>query len=178
MRGRGKLILKTGKKKVKLKPYIEKLSKSNEFKKFTAKNPQAYLAAGFFVIDLVEGKNIHQLDYYHPDNKKMTTFTLDKGVEAKESDSANEIVPKKINAEVNLDLDIIKGLVEDEMKNNIITTKLQKIIAVLQNLDNKLIWNLNCITTDMGIIKVHIDDDSHSILKFEKINLFDIVRKI
>ena len=67
---------------------------------------------------------------------------------------------------------------EDEMKNNIITTKLQKIIAVLQNIDNKLIWNLNCITTDMGIIKVHIEDESHSILKFEKINLFDIVRKI
>ena len=54
----------------------------------------------------------------------------------------------------------------------------QKIIAVLQNLDGKLIWNLNCITTDMGVIKVHVDDQSHSVLKFEKINLFDVVKKL
>jgi hypothetical protein len=64
------------------------------------------------------------------------------------------------------------------MKNNTVTSKLQKIIAILQNLDGKLIWNLNCITNDMGIIKIHIDDESHSILKFEKVNLFEIVKKL
>jgi len=79
---------------------------------------------------------------------------------------------------INIDLDILKGLVEDEMKNQTVTKKLQKIIAVVQNTDDCLVWNLNCITTDMGIIKVHIDDKTHSILKFEQVSLFDVVKKI
>ena len=103
-----------------------------------------------------------------------------KKVEAKlaEMPKENKLKPGKIDGKINLDLDILKGIVQDEMKNNMVTTKLQKIIAILQTLDGKLIWNLNCITTDMGVVKVHVDDATHSILKFEKINLFDIVKKL
>ena len=109
----------------------------------------------------------------------MATFELDKGVDVKISETTNkDVVPVKIEGKTKLDLDLLKGIVEDEMKNRTVTHKLQKIIAILQNLDGKLIWNLNCITSDMGVIKVHIDDETHSVLKFETINLFDIVRKL
>ncbi|MFA6022602.1 MAG: hypothetical protein WC781_00780 [Candidatus Pacearchaeota archaeon] len=163
---------------MKIQPYIEKLNSSEEFKKFMDKNPKAYFAAGFFVLDFESKKNLHQIDYYDPKTKKMATFILDNDVEVKIGETANTLVPNKIEGDINLDLDVLKGLVQDEMKNQTITTKVQKIIAVVQNIDDKLIWNLNCLTTDMGIIKVHIDDESHSILKFEKINLFDIVKKL
>jgi hypothetical protein len=164
---------------MKIQPYIDKLNSSKEFKLFQTKNPKAYFAAGFFVLDFETKKNLHQIDYYDPKSKKMITFTLDgEEIELKPGDAANQNIPKKITADINLDLDILKGLVQDEMKNQMVTTKLQKIIAIIQNLNGKLIWNLNCITTDMGIIKVHVDDDSHSILKFEKINLFDVIKKL
>jgi len=163
---------------MKIQPYIDKLNTSKQFKDFQNKNPNAYFAAGFFVLDFETKNNLHQIDYYDPKTGKMFTFMLDKDIELKESESANKIIPKKINGAINLDLDILKGLVQDEMKNNTVTSKLQKIIAILQNLDGKLIWNLNCITNDMGIIKIHIDDESHSILKFEKVNLFEIVKKL
>ena len=163
---------------MKIQPYISKLNKSSKFKEFVQQNPNAYMAAGFFVLDFQENKNVHQIDYYIPNNKKMATFELDKGVDMKISEAVNKTTPIKIDGKTKLDLDILKGIVEDEMKNRTITHKLQKIIAVLQNLNGKLIWNLNCITSDMGVIKLHIDDETHSVLKFETISLFDIVKKI
>lgn len=163
---------------MKIQPYLDKLNQSKKFRDFITKNPNAYFAAGFFVLDFQAKNNLHQIDYFDPKTKKMFTFMLDGDIELKPSEAANTLIPQKINGEINLDLDILKGIVQDEMKNNTITSKIQKIIAILQNLDGKLIWNLNCITNDMGIIKVHVDDESHSILKFEKVNLFDIVKKL
>ncbi|MFA5019887.1 MAG: hypothetical protein WC533_02200 [Candidatus Pacearchaeota archaeon] len=163
---------------MKVKPYIEKLNNSTLFKKFSEKNPKAYFCAGFFVLDFDSGKNLHQIDYYLPDTKKMMTFHLDGEVEMKPSEASNAKTPPAIKREINLDLDTIRGLVEDEMKNRTVTNKIQKIIAIIQNQKGKLIWNLNCIASDMGVIKVHIDDETHSILKFEKINLFEVMKKI
>jgi len=163
---------------MKIQPYFDKLKSSKEYNNFISKNPSAYLSSGFFVLDFQTKKNMHQIDYYIPKNKKIQTFILDsKEVISKESETLNQIVPKKINQNISLDLDVLKGLVEDEMKNHTITTKLQKIIAIIQNVEGKLVWNLNCITTDMGIIKVHISDRDHSILKFDKINLYDVMKK-
>ena len=164
---------------MKIQPYIDKLNNSNEYKKFIEKNPNAYFSAGFFVIDFEENKNIHQIDYFIPDTKKMMTFVLDSDkVETKESEASNDKKPDKITEKINIDLDTLKRIVEDEMKNNTVTKKIQKIIAVLYKLDGKVIWNLNCITTDMGIIKIHIADDDHSVLKFDKVNIFDVIKKI
>ncbi len=163
---------------MKIQPYIEKLNKSNEFKNFKAKNPDSYFSAGFFVLDFINKKNMHQIDYFIPEKNKIQTFILDDNkIISKESEVINKKIPKKIESNINLDLDILKGLVEDEMKNRTITNKIQKIIAIIENVNGKLIWNLNCIANDMGVMKVHIDDKDHSILEFEKINLFDIMRK-
>ena len=164
---------------MKIKPYLDKLNASKAFKEFKASNPDAYCSAGFFVLDFQTNENMHQIDYYMPEKKKIQTFILDgEEVTSKESDTSNKTIPGKMESEIKLDIDILKSIVEDAMKNRTITNKLQKIIAVVQNIEGKLVWNLNCITTDMGILKVHIDDSDHTILKFEKINLFDAVKKL
>ena len=164
---------------MKIQPYIDKLNNSKAFQEFKSKNPNAYFSAGFFVMDFETDKNIHQIDYFIPETKKMQTFILDGDeVTSKEAEVSNKKIPGKIESEIMLDLDILKGIVEDEMKNQTITKKIHKIIAIIQNIDGKLVWNLNCITSDMGIMKVHIDDDSHSILKFDKINVFDAIKKL
>jgi hypothetical protein len=43
---------------MKIKPYVAKLEKSKEYKSFKAKYPDAFMIAGFFVLDLEEGKNM------------------------------------------------------------------------------------------------------------------------
>ena len=114
---------------MKIKPYIEKLNGSKAFNEFKNKNPEAYLSAGFFVLDFESGKNIHQIDYYIPERKKICMFMLDtEEVESKEGELSNKKIPNKIQQDINLDLDILKGIVEDEMKNHTITKKLHKII--------------------------------------------------
>ena len=164
---------------MKIKPYIEKLNNSKQFADFKTKNPNAYFSAGFFVLDFEKKSNMHQIDYYIPETKKMQTFVLDgEEVTSKESEGTNKSIPKAIDSEIILDLDILKGIVEDEMKNHTVTKKILKIIAIIQNIDGKLVWNLNCITSDMGIMKVHVEDASHSILKFDNVNIFNAVKKL
>ncbi|PIN94839.1 hypothetical protein COU53_02025, partial [Candidatus Pacearchaeota archaeon CG10_big_fil_rev_8_21_14_0_10_30_48] len=108
---------------MKIQPYFDKLKSSKEYNNFISKNPNAYLSSGFFVLDFQTKKNMRQIDYYVPGNKKIQTFILDsKEVISKESETLNKIVPKKIDQNISLDLDVLKGLVEDEMKNHTITT--------------------------------------------------------
>ena len=163
---------------MKIKPYLDKMNESGEFKKFISDNPDAYFSAGFFVLDFVDKHDIHQIDYYMPNEKKIMTITLDNEFKMKKQALSNESIPKEVEGDINLDLDILKLLVEDEMKNQNITHKLHKIIAILHNLDGKKTWDLNCITSDMGIIKVHVNDTDKSILKFEPVSLFDVVKKV
>lgn len=185
--------------------YLEKAEGSEEFKKFKKENSDAYLCAGFFVLCYSEdekGKDVHNLDYYLPKQNKMATFDLDnmqlkiseieklkKASEGKEDrDKENEEAgknkdkkekPEEIKSEdVKVDLEAIKGIAEDEMKNRTVTDKLNKIIAIVQKQDGKIIWNLNCLAVGFGIIRVHVADEDSSILKFEKLNLMDFMKRV
>lgn len=155
--------------------YLKKVHSSNTFKKFKSKNPKAYLCAGFFVFDFETGRDIHQIDYMLKD-KKIATFALDNGVKINIS---NLPIPKKldeIKGDIKTDLEALKGIVEDEMKNRTITDDLKKMIAVLQVMDGKRVWNLNCITNGLNVLQIHIDDEDQTILKFMKYSILDFVK--
>lgn len=164
---------------MKITPYIEKLNASNEFKDFQKKNKDAFMVAGFFVLDLELGQNLSQLDFYVPSKKKIAAFTLDKQVTLQLLDlvkAAKE--PEKLDSKTKIDLDAIHGLLEDEMKNRNITEEIKKIIAIIQTIDGKKIWNLNCILSGMGLLNAHIDDESQTILKIEKKSMMDYIQRI
>jgi len=162
---------------MKFEHYLNKLHESKEFKKFKQKNPKAYLAAGFFVLDLETDKHLHQIDYFLP-NKKIATFLLDGGMKVKISDQAIKKKLPEIKEKPKTDIDSLKGIVEDEMKNRSITERIRKIIAILHVMDNKLIWNLQCILDGLSILLVHIDDSDQSILKFERHSLMELIRAV
>src|SRR3989344_7512499 len=125
---------------MKLKPYIKKLNSSLEYKKFIESNKDAFLVAGFFVLDLEMGNNIHQIDFYVPSKKKFAAFTLDGKVDLKLIDTMSKKVPEKLDIKTNIDLDALKGILEDEMKNRSITEDIKKIIAIVQTIDGKKAW--------------------------------------
>ena len=85
---------------------------------------------------------------------------------------------EKLDIKTNVDLDQIPGILEEEMKNRNMTEEIKKIIAVLQNLNGKKIWNLNCILSGMGILSAHVEDESRSVLKMEKKSLLEIMKKV
>jgi molybdopterin converting factor small subunit len=164
---------------MKIKPYVDRLNNSKEYKEFQKKYSDAFMIAGFFILDLQQGNNLHQIDYYVPSEKKIAAFTIDGGVSMQMLNMMNvKLVPEKLDIKTNIDLDALYGILEDEMKNRSITEDVQKIIAILQTVDGKKVWNLNCILSGMGILKAHIDDDSQTILKMEKSSILDYVKKM
>ena len=162
---------------MKFNHYLKKVEESKEFSKFIKKNPKAYLAAGFFVLDYESGQNMHQIDYSLPDNK-VATFIIDpeKGIQYKISETALKKKLPKIKPGIETDLESLKGIVEDEMKNKIVTEKIRKMIAILHIMDNKLIWNLQCILSGLEILIIHVDDSDQTILKFEKHSLMELLK--
>ena len=161
---------------MKLEHYQKRVEESKEFKDFRKKHKKAYLAAGFFVLDYESGKNMHQIDYALP-NGKIATFIVDEGVKLKVSDQAIKKPLPEIKPEIKTDLEALKGIVEDEMKNRTVTENIKKIIAVLHILDDKPIWNLQCILDGLGLLNVHVDDRGN-VLKFEKHSLMEMMKKV
>jgi len=78
----------------------------------------------------------------------------------------------------NIDLDSLHGIIEDEMKNRNITQSIKKMIAVIQNLNGKKVWNVNCVLSGMDILKVHVEDSSETILKMEKNSMMDYIKRM
>jgi len=163
---------------MKIQPYIEKLESSKEYSEFQERYKDAFLVAGFFILDLESGKNMHQIDYYLPSEKKVAAFTLDDEIVVQILETMNEKVPEKLDIRTNIDLDALEGILEDEMKNRNITEKIKKIIAVIQNIEGKKVWNLNCVLTGMDLLKAHVDDESKTVLKMEKSSIMDYMKKM
>jgi hypothetical protein len=163
---------------MKIAPYIEKLGNSQQYKDFQKKNSDAFLVAGFFVLDLETGQNLHQIDYYIPSTKKIAAFTLDKGVTLQILETLNKKTPEKLDIKTNIDLDQMYGILEDEMKNRSITDEIKKIIAVVQNIKGKKIWNINCILSGMSLLTAHVEDSSKTVLKMERKSLMDYMQRM
>jgi len=163
---------------MKIKPYIERLNNSQEYKTFQKEYKDSFMVAGFFILDLESGKNMHQLDYYVPSKKKIAAFTLDNKVTMQMMDMMNSKVPQKLDIKTNIDLDAIQGILEEEMKNRNMTEGIKKIIAIVQNIEGKNIWNLNCVLSGMGILNAHVEDESKTVLKMEKKSLMDYIQKM
>ena len=164
---------------MKIQPYVQKLEASNTYKKFRRDYSESFLVAGFFILDYESSANMHQIDYYVPSKKKVAAFNLDGEVEVKLLDmTSKDKTPEKLDIKTKVDLDAIKGILEDEMKNRNITETIKKCVAVIQVVDGKKLWVLSCVLSGMEILKAHIDDNSRTVLKMERASMLDYVKKM
>ncbi len=163
---------------MKIGPYVEKLNNSSQYSSFAKEHKDAFIVAGFFVLDFEAGQNLHQIDYYVPSEKKVAAFTLDHGVTMQMLGMLNNQTPEMLDLKTRTDLDALKGILQDEMKNRSITEEVKKIIAVIQSIQGKKIWSINCVLSGMSILRASIEDETQTILKMEKSSLFDYIKKI
>ena len=164
---------------MKIKPYLNKLEGSKEYKQFKSKYPESFMTAGFFILDLETGRNVHQIDFYVPKEKKIAAFTLDKGVVFQMLDLVDmKMVPEKLDLSKSIDLDTLKGILTDEMRNRGMSEDIKKIIAVIQNIKGKKIWNLNCVLSGMELLNSHVEDDTSTVLRIERSSMMDLMKKI
>ena len=153
--------------------FLTKVKDSDDYRKYVSENNNAYLCAGFFVLDYQGGKNQASVDFYNPSNKKMTTFRFEEKIVAVPLEVPPEMInhnfiPDKIDSEPKLELEELKGILIDEMHNRGMTYETQKIIAVLQHIDGRLIWNCTALMSGLVLLKTHIEDSSKSVILMEK----------
>ncbi len=162
---------------------LKKIKSSSAFKNFIKQHKDAELCAGFFVVDYISGANQQQLDYCLPDGK-IFTFTLNQNeeIQVKEAETIEGQEKQKLEEldkeKIKIDLDNVKDILEKEMKDREINKRINKIIVVLQNFENKQVWNLNCMLEGMEILQVHINCEDGEILKFEKKSMFDFIKRV
>lgn len=157
------------------KEALLKLKKSKEFKDFKKQNPKSYLCAGFFVLDFETQQNIQQIDFQT--DEKIAAFSVNDTISMKMEETADKKKVPTIKPEIKIDLDDVQETAKKEIEKNKISSKLNKIIAILQMHDEKQIWNVTCIFATLVMLRLHIDAFTGKILKSEKSSLFDFVQK-
>lgn len=159
---------------------LQKIESCSQFKDFKEEYPEAELCAGFFVIDFLGNDNKNSLDYKI--GEKVFTFDINDHDEIfKKEDKLLDIPDKpklsKIKPETKIEVDELKGLVGIQSLENGISAKMHKLIAVLQNHEGKLIWNLTCMLEGLIILHILIDSESGETTKFERRSMMDLVKK-
>jgi hypothetical protein len=167
------------------KETFEKVECSEIFNKFKGEYPEAKFCAGFFIIDFMSNDQKKSLDYLIGD--KIFTFSLfEDGIKMNEDklmDIPNtpKLVP--IDPKVQIEVEELKGIVGERALEEGISSKFHKIIAILQNYEDKEIgerrniWNLTCMLDQLIILHVLIDAETGKLIKFERKSMTDLIKK-
>ena len=165
------------------KQTYEKVTTSKIFNQFKEQHPDAKLCAGFFILDFLSNDTKKSLDYLDKDSDKVFTFNLDDNNEItlkqdkllEQSDSPQKLTP--IEPTPKAEINELKEIIEKKKAEENISAKLHKIIAVLQNYENNLTWNLTCMLDQLIILHVLINAETKEIIKFERKNMMDFIKK-
>lgn len=157
--------------------YFEKLVSSKDFKKFITENKDAFLCSGFFAIDKNGNDNKQSLDYFVPSLNKMFSFKINDGIElVPVEDYGKEFKPEKIPDNLDFDFNYLETLIEGEMFEKKIKNKIEKLLFSLQSKDKKNYVLGTIFISGLGLLKVKIDLDGKSVVDFEKMSFFDMIK--
>jgi hypothetical protein len=167
---------------MKIDHYLKKIKETAGYKKLIKEDPKAYLCSAFFVRDFKDKHNETHVDFYSPKIKKIISFKVDGKAERIPIDKKAEtmthkiFVPPPLFKDINLEIEKIRPIILDEMHNRGLTDDVQKILVILQNLDQRDVWNCTCFLSGMGLLQSHVEDKSASVLFMEKRSFFDIIK--
>lgn len=155
--------------------YVEKLKSFDKYEEFIKKHKKAFACSGFFVRDLVGSDNQQHFDFL-TEEKKVVSFQLEKNEMTNLDDFIGKLSVEKIDLEMDFDFDEIGKLIEDKMKKENITNKVQKYLFSFQKKDGKNYLLGTVFISMMGMLKVNINLDEMKIDEFEKRSFFDMMR--
>lgn len=158
--------------------YLEKLSASEEFKKFKEEHKDAYLCSGFFSIDRQGKDNQQHLDFYVPSNEKMFSFQLEKEFEIMPLEIFDKRTPEKLSEELDFNFDEFEEIIINKMKEENINKQIQKLLLSLQNIERKNFIIATIFISGMGLLKVTFDLSENKITNFEQKSFFDMFKII
>src|SRR3989338_6578857 len=135
--------------------YLEKLTTSEQFKKFKKENPDAYLCSCFFAVDLEGKDNKQHFDYFIPNQNKLFSFKLEDDFAKVEIENFNGKA-NKLSNKLNFDFNEINNLIAERMDQEKINKKIQKIFFSLQNLEGKHFLIGTIFLPNLAMIKIQI----------------------
>jgi hypothetical protein len=148
---------------------LNEVQESEGYGKFKSENPDAFFSAGFFILNLADGSESIQMDFFIPSKKKIAAFEFPFG-EAKIFD---EEVPLMIeqSVDVKYDIDDLESVCRNAIKENGSAVNPTKIIAILKD----GLWNLTCMDDALGIVRIKLDAASGDVMDFNKGSLMDFM---
>jgi len=149
---------------------LKKVQKSKKFADFKKDNPGCFLCAAFFILDFESGRETKQIDFFMPKNNKIATFILNDTIKLRIEDAIEKKFDE-VDSKIKVELPEAIEKAKKECKS-----KINKIIAILQVLEGRQVWNLTSMLEGFSMLLLHIDSQSGEITKKEKRGLFDFVK--
>jgi hypothetical protein len=161
--------------------YIKRVKESESFKKLMKEDPKAYLCSLFFIRDFTEKRDETQVDFYSPKIKKIVSFKVERKIERTlnkkaETMTHKKFIPKPLNEKIKMDIDEMKDTLLDEMHNREMVYDIEKILAFLNIVEGKPVWNCTGFLKGLGILQAHVEDETNTVLFMEKKSFFDLIK--
>jgi len=169
---------------MKLSTLFSKLENSPAFNIFRERVPNAFFCAGFFILRIKQDVYEYSLDF--KDEKKIYTFKIPEMGDDRISLLEDEILDSKKTLEkietseikeIQTDIEDLPIFVEKELQIHGVSNELEEIIAVLQNMDGKMIWHLTCMCEGFCIVTIQINPKTRELISFNRRSITDFVKK-
>jgi hypothetical protein len=156
---------------MKIQGIYEKLKQSSEFQQFMEKpeHKNAYLFLGFFVFNSDFQLETKQLDFFVPETKQIINFIINDNIVVKINEPNPEDKGKSF-------IDIIKDIdnvidtheLIEIVKQNI--KNIDRIIAILHKQEDKIVFNVNCMS-GFNVTNLTIDAKTSQVIKKSDVGL-------
>ena len=155
---------------------LGELERSNIYSAWRKDNPDCYLVYGFFMEDkAVEPE--WQIGYYDPKTDKVQTFTLAESIglnpETEALKKEGSIAPldtKKVNFDFAAILETANSVQRQEYPQH---TPVKKIF-IIQNLEDKNLWNITFVSATFNTLNIKIDADTGEVVSKQLLSLFRV----
>jgi hypothetical protein len=148
---------------------LNEVQESEGYRKFKSENPDAFFSAGFFILNLKDGSESIQMDFFIPSKKKIAAFEFPFG-EAKIFEE-EVLTMMEQGVEVKYNIDDLESVCRKIIRENDSAVNPTKIIAILKD----GLWNLTCMDDALGIVRIKLDAVSGDLFNFDKGSLMDFM---
>ncbi len=152
---------------------FDRLKQKSCYEKFSKDHPEAYLYAIFGMMsnEEKEGDKI-QFDFLIEKTNRIAIAEYP-FEEIKVSPQEINPKPKVLNLnEINLDIEDLPEEIKKIQKEKKDKTNITKIIAILK----ENIWDLNCLTSTVDVLKIKINAQTKECLNFKKESLMNFIQ--
>jgi len=164
----------------KVKPMIEKLFNSEEYKKFHENYPDYYLAHCFVQLNKEGNEDKQwQFGFYSPEKDNLTTFVLEPAIKQGEFEEAFKEggIIERLHTNDLLEsdhaMDVVHELVSKEYAGELVNN----YILIIQTSEQKIIYNITAITASFSMLTIKIDGTTGEIINHQKRSILDLKKE-